>query len=136
MVDANDSMPSISRPYSKEFKFTGFRQKIQLTLWSWFKFSCLLHHVLQEILLRTTFCILFFFFVYRFWQNKFEIHTSEVKISSFLKALATVILSSPKAKILIKCIVQVSSISVSIFLWNLKLAKSFLKCVSTPFAFV
>ena len=100
-----DFSPSIFRPYFKELKFTGFRQEIQLTLWSSFKFSCLLHQVLQEILLCITFCILFFFSVYRFWQLKFEIHTSEGKISPFLKALAAVIISSPKTKILIKCIV-------------------------------
>ena len=127
MVDANDSLSSISRPYFKELKFTGFRQKIQLTLWSSFKFSCLLHKVFQDILLHFTFCILFFFFVYRFWQTKFEIHTSEAKIS-FLKALAAVILSSPKAKILI----QISSISVSIFLSNFRLPQIIPKvCIYT-----
>ena len=47
MDDANDFSPSIFRPYFKELAFTGFRQEIQLTLWSSFKFSYLLHSYIK-----------------------------------------------------------------------------------------
>ena len=67
-----------------------------------------------------------FSFLYTVSDNR------KAKILSFLKGLAAVILSSPKAKILIKCIVQISSISVCIFLSYFKLPKIIPKvCIYT-----
>ena len=114
-----------------DLNFTGFKQKKHSYL---YEFCWFLHQVLSSRDFSAHhFWNVVFFFVCTVWQLKYDINIWEADIPSFIKELAAVILSAPKAKIF-KCIVEISQNLVSMFRSNFKWPKIIPKvCLYTVF---
>ena len=136
MVGANDSLSSISRPYFEELKFTGFREKMQLTLWSSFMFSCLLHKVLQDILLQFTsaYCFSFLHTVSDNLNLKFILRKQRYNL--FSRHLLQWFSHHLKPKHWLSVLYRYFRSQYVYFHQILNCPKSSLKCVSTLFASV